>query len=136
MSMRHLYSCILTAIVAPLILTACKNSDENKSQTASDMTAKSGITRREFGTVDGKTVYLYSLTNAKGDLVKITNYGATVTSWVSPDKNGKGLVLYSDLTVWPVTWRNLLILALSSEDMVIVSRKVNLKLVPIPIRLH
>jgi len=75
--------------VAPLILTACKNSDENKSQTASDMTAKSGITRTEFGTVDGKTVYLYSLTNAKGDLVKITNYGATVTSWVSPDKNGK-----------------------------------------------
>jgi len=86
--MRHLYSCILTAIAAPLILTACKNSDENKSQTASDMTAKSGITRTEFGTVDGKTVYLYSLTNAKGDLVKITNYGATVASWVSPDKNG------------------------------------------------
>jgi len=86
--MRHLYSCILTAIAAPLILTACKNSEENKSQTASDMTTKSGITRTEFGTVDGKTVYLYSLTNAKGDLVKITNYGATVTSWVSPDKNG------------------------------------------------
>jgi aldose 1-epimerase len=31
---------------------------------------------------------LYTLTNKNGVEVKITNYGATVTSWVTPDKNG------------------------------------------------
>ena len=36
-----------------------------------------------------KGVYLFSLQNDKGACVKITNYGACVTSIVVPDKNGK-----------------------------------------------
>jgi aldose 1-epimerase len=38
--------------------------------------------------VDGKEVLLYTLVNKNGVEVKITNYGGTVTSWVTPDKNG------------------------------------------------
>lgn len=38
--------------------------------------------------IDGKPVDLYTLTNAKGMVVKITNYGAKVEQIVVPDRNG------------------------------------------------
>lgn len=47
------------------------------------------IQKAPFGTVDGKPVDVYTLTNAKGAFVKITNYGAIVTELQVPDKNGK-----------------------------------------------
>ena len=53
------------------------------------MDIKKGITKAPFGNTDGKEVFLYTLTNAKGTVVKISTYGGVVTSWVSPDKNGK-----------------------------------------------
>ena len=87
--MKYLYARNLIIIAAPLILAACNNSEEKKSETAPDMTVRKGITKEGFGSVDGQPVDLYTLTNAKGDQVKITNYGATVTSWISPDKQGK-----------------------------------------------
>jgi aldose 1-epimerase len=46
------------------------------------------ITRETWGQLDGKPVYLFTLTNARGQQVKITNYGATITSWITPDKLG------------------------------------------------
>ena len=53
------------------------------------METKAGITKTAWGNTDGKNIFLYTLANAKGVQVKISNYGATVTSWVSPDKNNK-----------------------------------------------
>ena len=47
-----------------------------------------GITKEAFGVSDNKEVYLFTLTNSKGDEVKITNYGGHVVSWVSADKQG------------------------------------------------
>lgn len=79
----------LAAVIISLIMTACNNSEEKKEAPVTETTTKAGITRSDFGNVDNKPVYLYTLTNAKGDQVKITNYGGIVTSWVSPDKNGK-----------------------------------------------
>ncbi|PWC31077.1 aldose epimerase [Azospirillum sp. TSO35-2] len=38
--------------------------------------------------IDGKQVDLYTLTNAKGMVVKITNYGAKVEQILVPDRNG------------------------------------------------
>ena len=38
---------------------------------------------------EGTAVNLYTLTNAKGMKVAITNYGATVVSIVVPSRNGK-----------------------------------------------
>lgn len=52
------------------------------------MDMKKGITKASFGNADGKEVFLYTLTNDKGDQVKISTYGGVVTSWVAPDKNG------------------------------------------------
>jgi aldose 1-epimerase len=47
------------------------------------------IEKAPFGTVDGKAVDLYTLTNAKGVEMKVTNYGGTVTSLKIPDKAGQ-----------------------------------------------
>ncbi|MEP6750449.1 MAG: aldose epimerase family protein [Bacteroidota bacterium] len=58
---------------------------ETPSKTAA---MSAGTTKQDFGQADGKPVYLYTLTNKKGDQVKISTYGGVITSWVSPDKNG------------------------------------------------
>ena len=76
-------------MITAIAVTACNNSTEEKKTENNTDSMKTGIKRSDFGTVDGKPVYLYTLTNAKGDEVKITNYGGIVTSWISPDKNGK-----------------------------------------------
>jgi aldose 1-epimerase len=47
-----------------------------------------GMTKSDYGTVDGKPVTLYTLTNARGMVVKITDYGCIVTEIHVPDKNG------------------------------------------------
>jgi aldose 1-epimerase len=47
------------------------------------------VKREVFGKVEGKNVYLYTLTNRNGVEIKITNYGGTVTSLKAPDRNGK-----------------------------------------------
>lgn len=45
-------------------------------------------TKSPFGQVAGQDVDLYTLSNDDGVVVKITNYGGTVTSIVVPDKDG------------------------------------------------
>jgi aldose 1-epimerase len=47
------------------------------------------IVKASYGKVDGKSVDLYTLTNASGAFAKITNYGAIVTELHVPDKAGK-----------------------------------------------
>jgi aldose 1-epimerase len=47
------------------------------------------IVKSAFGTVDGRAVSLYTLTNANGLVMKVTNYGAIVTELHVPDRNGK-----------------------------------------------
>jgi aldose 1-epimerase len=57
--------------------------------TAPSAPAAAGIEKLPFGHLDGKEVDLYVLTNANGMVVKITNYGATITELDTPDRNGK-----------------------------------------------
>ncbi|QEC67987.1 galactose mutarotase [Panacibacter ginsenosidivorans] len=72
---------------AALILSAvaCNNATKTEESSAS---AKPGITKADWGAVDSNKVYLYTLTNSKGTVVTISNYGGTVTSFVTADKNG------------------------------------------------
>ncbi|MFT3747328.1 MAG: aldose epimerase family protein [Agriterribacter sp.] len=49
------------------------------------MSKKTGIIN--WGSVDGKDVMLYTLTNKNGMTVQITNYGGTIVSINVPDKN-------------------------------------------------
>lgn len=46
------------------------------------------ISESPFGQLDGKPVRLFRLENDNGMIVKITNYGGTVTSLVVPDREG------------------------------------------------
>ena len=47
------------------------------------------IHKTAWGTVGGKTVYLYTLKNGYGITAKITNYGALLTELHLPDRNGE-----------------------------------------------
>jgi aldose 1-epimerase len=61
-----------------------------ESPPASAATKKSMIEMTPFGkTKDGTEVQLYTLTNANGMVVKITNYGGIVTEIHVPDREGK-----------------------------------------------
>ena len=44
---------------------------------------------QNWGTVDGKTVTLFSLTNRKGTVVKVTNYGLIITDIQTEDRSGR-----------------------------------------------
>ena len=64
---------ILLSIIA---ITACTSK-------------KPTITSEEWGMVDSKPVYLYTLTNSNGVSAKITNYGCIIVEFNAPDKNGQ-----------------------------------------------
>jgi aldose 1-epimerase len=66
---------ILMAVVTAAGLSVCSNAELK-------------IEKAPFGTVDGKQVELFTLTNAKGIEMKVTNYGAIVTSLKVADKAG------------------------------------------------
>jgi aldose 1-epimerase len=44
---------------------------------------------RRFGEIEGRPVELYTLTNAGGRVLRLTNYGATVTELHLPDRSGR-----------------------------------------------
>jgi aldose 1-epimerase len=77
--MNRLFYCL--GLLAIIVFLSC-NSKPNEPM------ATKGVTQKDWGEADGKKVYLYTLTNEAGNIVTISNYGGTVTSWISPDKNG------------------------------------------------
>ena len=50
---------------------------------------KFSVAEDGYGEVDGEKITQYTLTNPSGMIVKIINYGGTVTDIIVPDKNGK-----------------------------------------------
>ena len=74
---------IFLSIILCTMLINCNSSSENKISSAG-----TAITKKDWGEVDGKKVYLFTLENNKGTIVTISNYGGTVTSFVTPDKKG------------------------------------------------
>lgn len=81
----------LTAFVATLIVTllAALPIVQATAQDATPMTGgEVGIVSEAWGEVEGEEVMLYTLTNANGMEVKITNYGGIITSVVVPDRDG------------------------------------------------
>ncbi|HCD51661.1 MAG TPA: galactose-1-epimerase [Balneolaceae bacterium] len=73
-------SMLLILLSAVMLVSACQNKNTEVNRKA---------TVEEFGKMpDGTPVQLYTLENASGMQVSITNYGGTVTSIVVPDKEG------------------------------------------------
>lgn len=73
---------------------SCSNSSSNTNSNGDSATAdaamppKTGIQQADWGESDGKKVHLFTLTNKEGDQVTISDYGGTVTSWMTPDNKG------------------------------------------------
>jgi aldose 1-epimerase len=62
-----------------VIFCSCNQSPKIKDMVKKDV----------FGNHNGKEVYLFTLTNKAGNVVRITNFGAKI-NWIEvPDKNGK-----------------------------------------------
>lgn len=73
---RYLLSSI---ILIAVLFIACTQSAKNKEMVKKDV----------FGTHQGKEVYLLTLTNKAGNVIRLTNFGAKI-NWIEvPDKNGK-----------------------------------------------
>ncbi|MHC2993356.1 aldose epimerase [Pontibacter sp. HJ8] len=84
----------LVGIAGATSLTGC--SGDTPKQEGTEMTATANeqptmeIKQESFGkTKEGQETNLYTLTNEHGMQVKISDYGATVTSILVPDKEGK-----------------------------------------------
>ena len=76
--MKKIYLLTLILIAGMVIFSSCNQS---KSKTM--------VKQEAFGNYQGKEVFLFTLTNKPGNVLKITNYGAKIT-WIEvPDKNGK-----------------------------------------------
>jgi aldose 1-epimerase len=77
---RILYAAI--TLVSMSLFNCQSNQDNTKKM-------QSSITKEAFGTLEnGQQADLYTLTNANGMVVKITNYGGIITHWLAPDKDG------------------------------------------------
>jgi aldose 1-epimerase len=66
-----------------------------KSSESSDIVKKGvkgknpTICKTLFGETDGQNVYEYTLTNSNGMMVKVINYGGTISDIITPDRNGE-----------------------------------------------
>lgn len=89
--MKKLINYLPLALIIILTAASCTNGNSSKtngSDTTTTQVMKKGISKSDWGKADGKDVFLFTLTNNKGDQVKISNYGGTITSWVTPDSKG------------------------------------------------
>ncbi len=87
--MKRINKILPLVLAVTIAFTSCDSSTENKNSEGSTIdSTKSGITQKDWGEADGKKVELFTLTNDNGTTVTITNYGGTVTSFITPDKNG------------------------------------------------
>src|SRR4030095_1939572 len=79
--MRKIYFVIVIAA----ILFGCKLiSKKEEKENPMPMTQKS-----LYGMIGADSVFQYTLTNKNGMVVKILNYGGTITDIITPDRNGK-----------------------------------------------
>src|SRR4051794_6071744 len=87
--LRLRYPIVLICALLPVALSP----SSSQAAKAKEAKAKEGkakpIKKASFAKAVGKPVDLYTLTNAKGAVAKITNYGAIVTELHVPDRDGK-----------------------------------------------
>jgi aldose 1-epimerase len=88
--MRRSGNILFIIVFIILFLFAYCGEKPGTRDTKKGETTKMSIIKSNFGkTKEGQFVDLYTLTNANGMIVKITNYGGIVTSLQVPDKNGQ-----------------------------------------------
>ena len=75
-----------TILAAGLLILGCDSGKPDSSEAPGS--SQKGIEMIDFGTVEGKSVKLFTLTNG-AITAKITNYGTILTELHVPDKDGK-----------------------------------------------
>ena len=88
---RRRTSVALGSLLIVAVVLALQGAATFASQATPEGTPAGGgsITKESFGTTEkGEAVDLYTLTNANGMEVKITNYGGIITSILVPDRAG------------------------------------------------
>ena len=78
---RTSFSLALAALT--LFAMGCATGDQEKGK------SMTRLQQQNWGTVDGKPVKLFTLTNRKGTVMKVTNYGLIITDIQAADRNGK-----------------------------------------------
>ena len=87
----------IVALILCKFAASCNQTAGGKEQ-QSDSTIKSPafkIISVPFGHIDSNAITRFDLTNQRGMLVSILNYGGTITQWLSPDRYGK----YADVVL-------------------------------------
>lgn len=81
---------IITSIsILGILLAGCKKEAARNQSPDNAATEKTfSILESNWGEVEGKPIVLYTLMAPNGFTVSISNYGATVVSLLTPDKNG------------------------------------------------
>mgnify|MGYP002623326460 CR=1 FL=1 len=82
--MKKIMKSMLLALTSIALLASCETKKQEAQLTAS------GLNPADFeSTIDGKQTALYTLKNANGMEVCITNFGGRVVSIMVPDRNGE-----------------------------------------------
>lgn len=77
MNKTFYFSLILVALA--LVFNACNQSSGKKGM----------VQKENYGVQNGKEVFLFTLTNKNGNVIKVSNYGARIT-WIEvPDRTGE-----------------------------------------------
>ena len=85
----------ITLAIGVVALQSCmsKKTEDNQQK---DSVIVNKIEKTAFGTLpDGRKVDSYTLKNANGMVVKVSNYGGVISYWTAPDKDGK----YEDIVL-------------------------------------
>jgi aldose 1-epimerase len=73
------FKLITLTLIAVTFFYGCNRSPKNKAMVTSEL----------YGKYKGKDVFLFTLKNKEGNILKLTSFGARIT-WIEvPDKNGK-----------------------------------------------
>ncbi len=82
--MKKVIQAVLIIACPVLLFQGCGNRT-TKKEIPMNEPLKRTIMKEIWGKVDNKDVFLYSLKNKNGIVVKITNYGGIITSILVPD---------------------------------------------------
>ena len=72
---------------AGIFIAGCNPPGKGKEKVLMNVT-KVSVMKNNFGKINDKEVYLFTLTNEHGITVRITNYGGIITEILMPAKNG------------------------------------------------
>jgi aldose 1-epimerase len=79
-----------STFVALIVLSACSQPQPPAAATSQGRAPKAAVTTAPFGKLpDGTSLELFTLTNAKGTRVRVTNYGGIITSLEVADRTGQ-----------------------------------------------